>query len=173
MHQTLMPDEMAPELSLPLVGGGTWRLAEQTPEALSMIVVYRGYHCPICKTYLGKLNALAEAFAQAGAEVVAVSMDPEDRATAARAEWGLDRLKIGYGMRADQARAWGLWLTAAINDRELPVFPEPGLFWVRPDGRLYLIDVANMPFARPDLDLLLERVARVPGGYPARGTFVG
>ena len=34
MTQKLMPDSQAPELSLPLVGGGTWALADQDPKKL-------------------------------------------------------------------------------------------------------------------------------------------
>jgi hypothetical protein len=44
------------------------------------------------------------------------------------------------------------------------------MFWVLPDGTLYLIDIANMPFARPDLDLLLSITGAVKAGYPPRGT---
>ena len=164
-----MPDTAAPKLEVQLAGGGTWSLADERPETLTMIVVYRGYHCPICKGYLGKLEAMLDRFESQGAAVIAVSMDPRDRAEKARDEWGLARLRIGYGMDLDTALAWGLWITKAIKDTEPDLFPEPGLFWVRPDGRLYLIDVANMPFARPDLDLLAERVTRI-NAYPTRGT---
>ncbi len=37
-------------------------------------------------------------------------------------------------------------------------------------GNLYLIDIASMPFARPDLDILLSKVVAIGNGYPARGT---
>ena len=36
-----------------------------------------------------------------------------------------------------------------------------------------LIDIASMPFARPDLDILLSRVVAIGNGYPARGTRAG
>ena len=50
------------------------------------------------------------------------------------------------------------------------VLPEPGSPWVRPDGRLSLTVIASMPFARPDLEILLRRVGAMGAGYPARGT---
>ena len=53
---TLYPRQPVPSLDLPLVGGGTWSLAEQKPENFTMVVFYRGYHCPICSRYLGDLN---------------------------------------------------------------------------------------------------------------------
>jgi peroxiredoxin len=135
-----------------------------------MIVVYRGYHCPICRTYLSQLNDMVENFETAGASVIAISMDTRERAEKAKSEWGLDRLRIGYGMSETDARKWGLWLSSSIRETEPSLFPEPGLFWIRPDGRLYLIDTASMPFARPSLELLVERVPRINERYPARGT---
>ena len=66
----LMPDTQAPALSLPLVGGGTWTLSGRAPEAFSMIVVYRGLHCPVCETYLGKLQTVASDFAAKGVDLL-------------------------------------------------------------------------------------------------------
>ena len=169
----LMPDTQAPALSLPLVGGGTWTLSERTPEAFSMIVVYRGLHCPVCETYLGKLQAVAKDFAAKGVDLVAISMDPAERAEKAKADWGLTDVPIAYGLGEADARAWGLWISKSIKEVEIDVFPEPGTFWVRPDGRLYLIDIASLPFARPDLDILLSKVGAMANGYPARGTHAG
>ena len=170
MSQKLTPGQMAPALSLSLVGGGTWDLASQKPGLLSMVVVYRGYHCPLCKGYLQKLNALAADFKAQGVSLVAVSMDSAERATTTKTEWALDHLPIAYGMTEATVRAWGLWVSSSIKEAEAAIFAEPGLFWVLPDGKLYLIDIANMPFARPDLDLLLSKLGAVTAGYPPRGT---
>lgn len=167
------PGATAPSLSLPLLGGGTFDLATQTPKALTMIVVYRGLHCPICKGYLTQLDGMAEAFAAEGAEVVAVSMDGEDRAAKAKADWGLQHLAIGFGLTEANARDWGLYLSTSIKEGESDLFAEPGTFWVLPDGTLYLVDIASMPFARPDLEILLSRVKAPGNGYPARGTYAG
>jgi len=171
MTARLMPETQAPALDLPLVGGGRFSLAEARPEAMSMVVFYRGYHCPLCKTYMGKLDSMADEFLAKGIEPVAVSMDGEERAAKTRREWGLENLPVAYGLDEADARAWGLWVSTSIKEGEADVFIEPGMFWVRPDGRLYLIDISNMPFARPDLDLLLSGVAlAIDKDYPARGT---
>ncbi|MEM8664809.1 MAG: peroxiredoxin-like family protein [Pseudomonadota bacterium] len=171
MTTKLMPDAKVPSLSVPTVGGGTWTLSEQSPQNFTMVVVYRGYHCPLCKAYLGKLNELAAQYEEAGVSVIALSMDTEDRAKSAKDEWGLSNLTIGYGLDEATARAWGLWISSAIREGEAKTFAEPGLFWVRPSGELYLIDISNMPFARPDLEGLLGKVGFVvEKGYPARGS---
>ena len=170
MSMKLMPDTQAPALSVPLVGGGQWTLADQKPQNFTMVVVYRGYHCPVCKAYMGKLNGLVGMATEAGVNVVAVSMDDADRAARAKAEWGLDALDIGYGLTEADVHNWGLYLSTAIKDAENSKFSEPGLFWVRPDGRLYLIDVSNMPWSRPDVEFLLSKVGfATQNNYPARG----
>lgn len=171
MSQKLMPDTLAPALTLPLVGGGSWSLADQNPKHFTMIVVYRGIHCPVCKIYLGKLNALTDMAAEAGVGVVVASMDPEDRAAQAKADWGLDNLDVAYGMTKEDVANWGLYYSTAFKDAENDQFAEPGLFWVRPDGRLYLIDISNMPWSRPDVEFLLSKVQfAMDNNYPARGT---
>jgi len=138
-----------------------------------MIVVYRGLHCPVCETYLGKLQTMASDFVAKGVDLVAISMDPVDRAEKAKADWGLSDVPVAYGLTEDVARSWGLWISSTIKEAETDVFAEPGTFWVRPDGRLYLIDIATMPFARPDLEILLSKVGAMGNGYPARGTRAG
>ena len=171
MTQKLMPDSQAPALSLPLVGGRTWSLADQSPKNFTMVICYRGLHCPVCKMYLSKLNNLTEMAAEAGVNVVAVSMDPEDRATQTKSEWELGNLDIAYGASAEDVRNWGLYVSIAFKDAEIPQFAEPGLFWVRPDGRLYLIDISNMPWSNPDVEFLLSKVQfAIDNSYPARGT---
>ena len=77
----LLPREKTPDLDLPLVGGGTWSLAEQSPENFTMVVVYRGLHCPICSMYLADLNNKIEQFQEKGVNVVNASSDDEARAT--------------------------------------------------------------------------------------------
>lgn len=174
MTTKLMPDTQAPALSVPLVGGGTWTLAEQTPKNFTMVVFYRGLHCPVCKSYIGKLDELVGTFADVGVDAIAVSMDTQERAEKTKADWGLSTVRLGYGLSEADARTWGLYVSKAIKEAEAEIFCEPGLFWVRPDGRLYLIDVSNMPWARPDLAFLASKVSfAVENGYPARGGHTG
>ncbi|MEO0829440.1 MAG: redoxin domain-containing protein [Pseudomonadota bacterium] len=165
-----MPGTAAPALSLPIAGGGTFDLSAQTPGAATMVIFYRGLHCPVCETYLGKVKKNAAAFAEAGMPIALVSMDTQNRAEKAKEDWDLGDLLVAYGLTEAQARAWGLYVSTSIKKVEPHVFCEPGTFWVLPDGTLYLIDIASMPFARPDLDILLSRVVAIGNGYPPRGT---
>ena len=170
MTKKPMPGTPAPSLKLPLVGGGTYDLSAQSSAAATMVIFYRGLHCPVCEIYLTKVKEKAATFAEAGMPIVLVSMDAQDRAEKAKADWALDDLPVTYGLTEEQARDWGLYISTSIKEIEPHVFSEPGSFWVLPDGTLYLIDIASMPFGRPDLDILLSRVVAIGNGYPPRGT---
>ena len=165
------PDTQAPALILETIDGERWTLAERSPENFSMVVFYRGHHCPVCKGYLVQLNNIIDDYRAAGVDVVAVSMNDRDTAAQSKAEWSLDKLDLAYGLDEATARQWGLYISKSIKESEPGIFNEPGLFLVRPDGRLYMISIASMPFGRPDPKDLLGKIGFVvEKGYPARGT---
>lgn len=171
----LIPRQSVPDLSLPLVGGGRWTLAERRPAAFTMIVFYRGLHCPICSRYLADLERRFEAFVERGVDPVAVSTDGEERARQAVQVWKLERLPVAWGLGIEEARAWGLYLSAGIGKTSTGIeeperFAEPGLFLVRPDRTLYWAAVQTMPFARPSWAEVLQAIEIVQAkNYPARG----
>jgi len=170
MSQMLTPGAQTPDLAVETVGGGRWELSAQKPENFTMIVFYRGLHCPVCKSYLQKLEGLLDGYESGGFSTIAISMNDKALAEKAVSEWELKNLTMGYDLSESDARAWGLFISKAIKDVEADVFCEPGLFWVRPNGELYLVDVANMPWARPDLEFLLSKAAyALANDYPARG----
>ncbi|GAB5390391.1 MAG: peroxiredoxin-like family protein [Alphaproteobacteria bacterium] len=171
----LLPRKAVPALSVPTVGGETWTLADQNPENFTLVVFYRGLHCPICGTYLKDLdNRLAE-FEKRGVTVIALSADPQDRAETAKTKWKLDNLTLGYDVPLSVAREWGLYLSSSNGKTSAGVvepyqFHEPGLFLVRPDGTLYFGTVQTMPFARPRFEDILPALDFVIAkDYPARG----
>ncbi len=166
-----MPGAKAPALRLSTVGGGTFDLADQKPDTFTMLVFYRGLHCGVCKGFLPQVDKAVAEFEKVGTKVVAISMDPQDRAEKAVAEWGLGSLPVAYGLSEETAREFGLYITQSIKDAETPVFSEPGLFLVDKDGKFYLINISSMPFARPDIsDLPAKITFATQNGYPARGT---
>ena len=172
---TIVPRTKTPDLEFETVGGAIWRLTDQQPERFTMIVAYRGLHCPICKNYLRDLNRNEAEFEKRGVEVVAVSSDGRERAEEAKRDWELENLTVGYGMSIDKGREWGLFVSTSRGKtsagiEEPPLFTEPGLFLVRPDQTLYASNIVTMPFTRPHfkdvlgaLDVIIER------DYPARG----
>ncbi|EKE44733.1 alkyl hydroperoxide reductase/ thiol specific antioxidant/ Mal allergen [Oceaniovalibus guishaninsula JLT2003] len=171
MPTTPTPGAPAPALTVPLIIGTEWSLDRQEPDSFTMIVVYRGLHCPVCKAYLQGLKALYQGYLDKGFNVLTLSMDPEDKAKKAHDDWDLADIPMGYGLTEDQARDWGLYLSDSISDAETSVFAEPAVFWVKPDGTLYMAAISNMPFARPDLEFLLGKADFIAEkDYPPRGT---
>lgn len=166
----LIPDTEAPALSLDLLGGGRFTLAEAAPKNFTLIAFYRGLHCPMCRKYLSNMNTLADAFAAEGVELLAASMNDADTAAQTKEDWGLDKLRIGYGLSEAAAEAWGLYISSAIREGEASLFCEPGLFLIRPDNRIFLLNISNMPWGRPVLDEILEKIPfALERNYPARG----
>ncbi|MBI3676979.1 MAG: redoxin domain-containing protein [Proteobacteria bacterium] len=159
-----------PGLDLPLVGGGRFALNAEQPRHFTMIAVYRGLHCPICRTYLRDLNGKLSEFESAGVAAVAATSDAAERAGKAKTDWELDRLRVAYDFPIALGRKWGLYVSRGISEKEPPEFLEPGVFLVRPDGTLYAASIQTMPFARPSFAEILGAVRFVTkNDYPARG----
>jgi len=135
-----------------------------------MLVFYRGLHCPICRGYLRDLERKFDDFIKLGVEMVAVSTDTRERAEQSAREWEIQRLPIAYGLSIDEARAWGLYISAGFKNPEPPLFSEPGLFLVKADGTLYASSIQTMPFARPSFTEILQAIVTITKeDYPARG----
>ncbi len=168
----IKPDTQVPELKLPLTIGAEYHLAKQDPDTFTLVVMYRGKHCPICKKQLEALGDKLGAFTEAGVNPVAVSMDDKERAMVVDGEWKTGDLPLAYDMSEETAREWGLFISQKRPDSDEPEkFSEPGLFLVKPDGKLYYSSIQNSPFARPSLDDLLEAIKFVTEkDYPTRGT---
>ena len=167
---TTKPRQPAPPLEVKLLDGGTWSLKDAKPANFEMIVVYRGLHCPVCKTYLGDLESKLPEFAKRGVDVIALSTDSRERAEKAKSEWGLNNLKVGYELSIDAARQWDLFISTAIRDGEPPHFSEPGLFLTKPDGTLFFASRGSAPWGRPPLDQMLRGIdIATERKMPARG----
>lgn len=166
----IKPRTQTPKLSLPLINGTQWELKNQTSDGFTMIVFYRGLHCPVCKRYLEELKTKLTDFGERDVNVIAVSMDTEEKAKKTAEEWDIASLPIGYELSKESAKKWGLYLSEGIKDTEPELFSEPGLFLVKSDGSLYCSSVQTMPFARPPFGELLKAIDFIKEkDYPARG----
>ncbi len=169
----LMPRQPVPDLSVSVVGDDQWTLTEQRPDQFTMVVFYRGLHCPVCAKYLRELEDLLPEFTARGVQSIALSTDTQERAEQAKANWQLDGLTVGYGLDLHVARQWGLYLSASRGAAEPAIFNEPGVFLIRPDHTLYYGSTQTMPFARPAFQNLLGAVDyALAKDYPARGEVV-
>lgn len=169
--KNLMPGKEVPELIINTVNGMKWDLRSEIPENFTLIIFYRGFHCPICKAYLEELNKNIEDFRKLGVNVICISANTESLAENSIVEWNIDRLTIGYGMSTDAARKWDLYISEGKDRKEPAVFFEPGIFLIKPDNVLYAASIQSMPFARPGLDGLLKSIKFIlRNDYPIRGS---
>lgn len=176
---SLMPRQAVPPLQVPTLDHGSFTLGDDTAPNFTMVVFYRGLHCPICLKYLLELGRLQPEFDKRGVKLIAISSDGRDRAQAMADKLRAPALRIGYELSLSKAREWGLYIstsrgTTSIGIEEPLLFAEPGVFIVRPDGTLYYGAVQTMPFARPHFDELLAALDfALDKNYPARGEYSG
>lgn len=167
-HPKPQPGAPVPATSFAHVDGGK-RSIGGSSDRWSLLIVYRGKHCPRCKRYLNKFNAMLDQWT-AKMDVTVVSGDTKEKALADRAEFGWD-FDLCYGMTEDQMRALGLYVSDPLSEAETNTrFAEPGTFAMRPDGTLMLVDISNGPASRPDLEELLDgMIFNIDNDRPVRG----
>jgi peroxiredoxin len=167
----LLPAKAVPDFTLSMTDGGKFHLSQRLGDNFTLLLFYRGAHCPICKMQLHDLQRRLGDFAKRSITVVAISMDDQQQARKSAEEWGIDQLMIGYGLGESLARDLGLYISSGRPGTAEPsVFSEPALLLVKPDQTLYFASIQSMPFTRPPLDQLLQGIDyAIESGYPARG----
>ncbi len=171
MHTTnkLHPGQRFAPLTLSQLDGADYTFGGHG--AWQAMFVIRGQHCPICKTYLGEIEKRRATFTELGVSIAAVSADSEaqTRLTAEATKLGFPLL---YGLSEAAMRNLGLFISEPRSAQETDHrFPEPALFVVNAEGLLQLVDIANAPFLRTDLDRLVGGLRFViDKQYPIRGT---
>ena len=171
----LLPRQPVPDLVVPTLMGDTWSVATAKPQRFSLIVFYRGLHCPICTTYVAELDRVVPDLRERGVEAITISSDTVTRAREAQEKWKLKQLNVGHSLTIGTARAWGLYISSSrgktsVGIEEPALFSEPGVFLVRPDRTLYWASVQSMPFARPHFREILSALDfAIAKDYPARG----
>jgi peroxiredoxin len=175
----LIPRKAVPELNVPTLAHGGFNLHSESPQNFSLIVFFRGLHCPLCIKYLKELGQLLPDLAQRGVSDIAISSDDESRAMEMSTKVGVADLRFGYDLALSVAKQWGLYISEGIGKTSIGVeepkrFAEPGVFLIKPDHTLYYGAVQTMPFARPSFtDLMMAIDFSISKNYPARGEYVG
>ncbi|TDQ66642.1 AhpC/TSA family protein [Maritalea mobilis] len=175
----LFPRQKTHDLTVATLDYDAFQLSAEQSERGTLICFYRGFHCPICATYLKELERLVPEFDKRGISVVAISSDEEDRARQMADKIDAKNLRIGYGLSLAEAKKWGLFISqsrgmTSIGVEEPELFSEPGLFLISPDMSLYFSSIQTMPFVRPNFKELLGAIDFVvEKNYPARGEYQG
>ena len=166
----LLTGTAAPTLEVKTLNGQVWRLADQKPQNYTMVVFYRGLHCPLCEEQLVEFDQKLGQLADLGIEVIAISGDSLERAQQSQHNWKLKNLLVGYDLSEEAMRRWGLYLSHGAFENEPALFSEPAIFLIKPCGKIAFSMISNTPFARPRLDDLIGGLDYIlQNNYPIRG----
>ena len=172
MTRPLKPGDPFPVTEFLRPGGGRERIAERRGPKGLLLIVYRGMQCGHCKTQLEEFEKRFDDIERRGYGALAVSADTQTRALETQRELGLSRLPLAHGLREREARACGLFLSAARKDVEMPLFCEPGLFVVNHDVSLEVAWISSFAFPRPPADAVfraMDMIAAVEKPVQPRG----
>ena len=76
----LIPGNPVPALKIETVGGGSFDLEDDKGKNGTLVIQYRGLHCPICIRQMGEVEAALDDFTALGVEVIMLSTDSAERA---------------------------------------------------------------------------------------------
>lgn len=107
------PTSQVPHLKF--INGTAWSLHGQHPDSFTLLVLYRGYHCPVCKKQLQEVTSHIIELTQRGVYVTAIPMNTEDRAKKAANDWELKDVPVAHTLSEEEARSFGLYISHAIN----------------------------------------------------------
>ena len=168
MSQKLSAGGPIPEITLPTIDGGEAKIGG-IKDRWQMIIVYRGLHCPICKNYTAKIEALKDKFDELDTDILFVSGDNAEKAKNFADEVGLNR-PVAYDLSVAQMRQLGLYISEPRPTETDRPFPEPGLFVVNEKGQAHIVDISNAPFVRPEPELIIRGITHIKrNDYPIRG----
>ena len=170
--QTLQSGNVFPRQDVAELKGGMLTLgAPRGDKDWQLVVIYRGLHCPLCKSYLTTLQGVLSQLHANRVDVVVASGDPEEKARAMAEELSLT-MPVGYDLSVAQMRTLGLYISDPRGPQETDrPFPEPGLFVINDAGTVQMLDISNSPFLRPDLSGVAGGLDYIrANNYPIRGT---
>ena len=175
-NHMLIPSQPVPELQIDTLAHGKFNLDQDAGKNGTLVIFYRGLHCPICIRQLTEIEGALGEFAELGIEVIAISSDGMDRAAETAERAGVSKLRVGHSMDLKAARDdWGLLISSAREgSAEADFFAEPGHFYIAPDRTLYFGWTQTTPFARPAMsDIIGGLRFTLDKNYPPRGMYTG
>lgn len=168
--------ETFPNIDVKTPDGRVVPLVDAAPQASSdrwtLVIVYRGQHCPICLKYLNEFAMLTGRFTALNIDIVAVSADSKQQLE----QFKVNGLNVDFPvlleLQVEDMKKLGLYISEPTGESETDhLFAEPGLFLVNPKGKTAMIEVANAPFIRPHIDQFVTGLEYVmENDYPIRGT---
>lgn len=175
MANVLSPGQAFPVISVPTLGGKETKLYELSgSKDWKLVIVYRGLHCPLCTRYLTELDNALDQLRLLNVNLIAVSADNKSQANEHMAQVN-PRFDIGYDLSIPQMEELGLFISGTQNGQNVRrPFAEPGLFVINEEGKIQILDVSNVPFARPSVASILmglNYLRQNDGAFPINGIY--
>lgn len=147
----LLPGDQFPSLTLDGIDGSPVRVGQHG--AWTLLLVYRGAHCSICKKFFHDVEKYRQAWKNLGIETIAACSDSASQVKTFLGEAGYQGPGAG-GLTIGQMRELGVWITDVDQSGLSHGHPEPALFFIDPEGRVAAAQLATIAFFRPDLATL-------------------
>ncbi len=147
-----------PALQLPKVGGGTLTLPDDLAGQFGVVLIYRGAWCPYCNAQLAAFSRAKDALEEAGARVVAFSVDDEQTSSALA-----DKLRLTFPLaHSADAEQVAEQVGAYVNDE--PRHLQSTGFVLAPDGSVVTAVYSSGAIGRllPDDVVGLVKYAKQP-----------
>ena len=90
---------------------GIFDLTKEKSRNFTMVVFFRGLHCPICINYLSELARLQSEFFDNGVNQIVISSDDKTRSEETASLIKADQIRYGYDLSIPVAREWGLYIS--------------------------------------------------------------
>lgn len=168
--------DIFPQVEVKTEDGRLISLVNVEPQAVTarwtLVIVYRGQHCPICLKYLNELEMFTGRFEALNIDVVAVSADNKAQLEQFKVNGLNTSFPVLLELQVEDMKKLGLYISEPTSDAETDhLFAEPGLFLVNPQGETSMIEIANAPYIRPNIDQFVTGLEYVmENNYPTRGT---
>jgi peroxiredoxin len=149
--------DKAPDFGLPNGDGKLVLLAEYTSRSPVVLIFYRGFWCGACTQQLTKLAQDYDKIKQAGAELIAISVDEQSYA------WSMGQTTgAKFDILSDSEKktiiSYGI-----LNATEHGGIAHPSVFIVDKEGRIRFLHVGKDPTDRPSDETILEEIKKVTG----------
>ncbi len=149
--------DKAPDFGLPNGDGKLVLLAEYTSRSPVVLIFYRGYWCGACTQQLTRLAEDYDKIKQAGAELIAISVDDQTYA------WSMGQTTgAKFNILSDSEKktivSYGI-----LNATEHGGIAHPSVFIVDKEGRIRFLHVGKDPTDRPSDEAILEEIKKVSG----------
>lgn len=149
--------DKAPDFALPNGDGKLVLLSEYTQRSPVVLVFYRGFWCGACTQQLTRLAEDYDKIKQAGADLIAVSVDQQSFAWSMAQTTGA-KFQILSDSEKTTINDYGI-----VNAAEHDGIAHPSIFILDKEGKIRYMHVGKDPQDRPSDETIVVEVKKVSG----------